>query len=206
MTRQLETINLQGKEYAQVSERIKQFREDFPNSKIITKTSIATDMDSQDFSAYIWRDRKDYISGDLDSADSTGTARGSLQKEKDFEKLETIAVGRALALLGYLASGEIASFEEMEEFYAKKESDRKSYIQEQVDLFDTVKTMDQLKGYWATTNKIEPAILAAKDKRKAELESKSARANKPPVKEDPIKATAKKIVKELIEEDKNANK
>jgi hypothetical protein len=174
MNRQLDTIKLQGKDYAQVSERVKQFRADYPNSKIITKQSMAVDMESQDFNAYIWRDRKDYISGDLDSADSTGTARGILKTQKDFEKLETIAVGRALALLGYLASGEIASFEEMEEFYAKKESDRTQYIQEQVDLFNDAKTLDELKELWAATNKAEPAIMVAKDKRKAELEKKNA--------------------------------
>ena len=171
MVRQLKTVNLQGKEYATVPERVMQFRADFPNSKIITKTTISNDMEGQEFNAYVWRDRKDYISGDLDSADSTGTAKGNLNKEKDCEKLETIAVGRALALLGYLASGEIASFEEMENYYADKESARKAYIQEQVDLFDTAKTMEQLKEYWSKTQKNEPEIVAAKDKRKAELEA-----------------------------------
>ena len=40
---------------------------------------------------------------------------------KSFEKLESIAVGRALAFAGFSADGEIASFEEMEE-YEKKPS------------------------------------------------------------------------------------
>jgi len=176
MVRKLNTIDLQGKAYAQVSERVKQFRGDFPNSKIITKTTIANDMEGQEFNAYIWRDRKDYISGDLDSADSTGTARGSLKAQKGFEKLETIAVGRALALLGYLASGEIASFEEMEKFYAQKEADRKAYVQEQVDLFDQAKTLEELKELWSKTNKTEPEIVKAKDKRKTELEAKPTTA------------------------------
>ena len=169
--RQLDTIKLQGKAYAQVAERVKQFRTDFPNSKIITKTTISNDMEGQEFNAYIWRDRKDYISGDLDSADSTGTAKGNLNKEKDFEKLETIAVGRALALLGYLASGEIASFEEMTNYYAEKEAERKQYIEDQVELFDHAKTMEDLKQLWSQTNKTEPEIMAAKDRRKAEFEA-----------------------------------
>lgn len=168
--RQLKTINLQGKEYAQVSERVKQFREDFPNSKIITNNTL-TESGGTEFTTYIWRDRKDYISGDLDSADSTGTARGTTGKtQKDFEKLETISVGRALALLGYLSSGEVASFEEMEEYYRHKEEERKQYVQEQVDAFDQAKSLEELKELWARTNKTEPEILAAKDKRKAELE------------------------------------
>jgi hypothetical protein len=171
MNRKSDTIKLQGKEYAQVAERVKKFREDFPNSKIITK-NVFTETGGTEFNTYVWRDRKDYISGDLDSADSTGTARGATDKEKDFEKLETISVGRALALLGYLASGEIASFEEMENYYAEKESQRLAYIHEQIELFDDAKTLDELKELWNSTNKTELVIVAAKNKRKAELEAK----------------------------------
>ena len=36
-------------------------------------------------------------------------------RQKQFEKQETIAVGRALAFAGYLASGDIATAEEMAE-------------------------------------------------------------------------------------------
>lgn len=170
MSDKLKTINLQGKEYAQVAERVKTFREQFPNSKIITK-NLLTEEGGTEFNTYIWRDRKDYISGDLNSADSTGTARSITgKKDKDFEKLETISVGRALALLGYLSSGEVASFEEMETYYADKEAERQMYVQEQIDLFDHAKNMEELKLLWASTNKTEPLILAAKDKRKAELE------------------------------------
>jgi hypothetical protein len=46
----------------------------------------------------------------------TGTAFGKVMDEKSFEKLETIAVGRALAFAGYLADGEIASMEEMAKY------------------------------------------------------------------------------------------
>ena len=67
------------------------------------------------------------------SAEATGHAFVKVTEktiEKQFEKLETIAVGRALALLGYSADGEIASSEEMEEFLADKESKRQDAIDE----------------------------------------------------------------------------
>jgi len=38
------------------------------------------------------------------------------KSNKDFEKQETIAVGRALAFAGFLSDGEVASYEEMEDF------------------------------------------------------------------------------------------
>lgn len=45
----------------------------------------------------------------------TGHSMGRIDEPKSFEKLETIAVGRALAFAGYLASGEIACAEEMDD-------------------------------------------------------------------------------------------
>ena len=50
------------------------------------------------------------------SARSTGNAFGANKGVKGFEKIESISVGRALAMLGYCADGEIATSEEMEEF------------------------------------------------------------------------------------------
>jgi hypothetical protein len=46
----------------------------------------------------------------------TGHAFGKVGVEKAFEKLESVAVGRALAFAGYLAGGEIASYDEIEKF------------------------------------------------------------------------------------------
>lgn len=174
MNKKTETIKLGTKDYASVAQRIKEFRGDHPNSKILSREKVLENGETV-FKAYIWRDRETYISGDLDSADSDGMAKskpGDGDKEKWFEKLQTIAIGRALAILGYLASGEIASFEEMEEFMADKAEKREIYIQEQIDAFDQAKTLEELKELWLATNKSEPRILEAKDKRKAELEAK----------------------------------
>lgn len=46
----------------------------------------------------------------------TGTSLGKAGTEKALEKLETIAVGRALAFAGFLSDGEIASSEEMAKY------------------------------------------------------------------------------------------
>lgn len=182
--KRMETINLQGKQYAQVSTRVKEFRGAFPNSKIEIGEP-EQDGELMVFNAWIWKDKKDLIelmkSGVTDknilrsSADANGAARSRVGvKEKDFEKLQTIAVGRALAMVGYLASGEIASFEEMEEFYQYQDDKKQKYIDEQVELFATAKNMDELKQLWLDTDKTIPAIVEAKNKRKAELEKVSS--------------------------------
>ena len=109
MTKKVDTISLQGKDYAKVAERIKAFREDCPNGLIETTPTLEDK--TVMFKARVLKDK-----AREESAEATGHAVGENKGQKAFEKLESIAVGRALAMLGYMASGEIASSEEMEEY------------------------------------------------------------------------------------------
>lgn len=119
-------MKLSGNDYAKVAERIKLFREDFPKGKIETAHVYLSD-GSLEFKAWVWKDKTEYLDvlkavQNLEvargSADADGSAKAYVKEsdKKGFEKLQTIAVGRALAMLGYLGSGDVASFEEMEEF------------------------------------------------------------------------------------------
>lgn len=106
------TINLQGKEYATVPQRLLEFRKTNPRASITTQPTFGED-GFVTFTAKIVKDK-----GAENSAEATGHSYGKLTGDKAFEKLETIATGRALALLGYLNNGQIASSEEMEDFEA----------------------------------------------------------------------------------------
>lgn len=88
-----------------VSTRIEQFHEKYPDGSIVTKFSL--DGDLVIFSAKI---------SDGEKREFTGHSFGKLGKEKAFEKLETVAVGRALAFMGFETQSGIASREEMEIF------------------------------------------------------------------------------------------
>lgn len=188
--KKLETIDLKGNAYAKVSTRLKKFREDFPKSKI-EPISLTHEDGTVEFTTYIWKDKADLMdlmkSGITDkevlrsSADSTGSAKKKLTNvEKEYEKLETIATGRALAMMGYLGSGEIASFEEMEEFNTFKSDQRAESIKQAIVSFDAAKTLDELKEAFVASKLMqEPSVVAAKDKRKAEL-SKPAKETPPP--------------------------
>jgi hypothetical protein len=133
-----ETIDLKGKAYATVPTRIKLFREECPNGLIET-TPEFKETDVVVFKARILKDKSN-----LSSGESTGHSIGKVTGEKSFEKLETIAIGRALAILGYMASGDIASSEEMEEF--------NEYQAEQMELIkqeiEAIKDMESLKVYY----------------------------------------------------------
>lgn len=136
------TIKLQGKDYAQVKDRLQEFRSANPNGLIQTTPEVSNGFIL--FKAYILKDK-----ADSSSADATGHARGEDKGPKAFEKLETIAVGRALALLGYASDGEIATSEEMEEFEEYKKNKLDELLFDAKDKIQSCKTLAELKTVWA---------------------------------------------------------
>lgn len=174
-------------DYAKVVDRLNAFRSDNPRSKIATKHMTLSD-GRLEFKAYIWKDKADFMeilkSGveekiALLSADSDGTAEAPAvqsKNEKNFEKLETIAVGRALALLGYAASGEIASSEEMEAFEEYKKEKAEKARQTALDSLEGAKTIEELKAVFSALPRDlwqDDEIIARKDEMKKKLSEES---------------------------------
>jgi len=128
------------KDYEYVADRLKRFREENPKSSIDTQPTYNSD-GSVSFKATVIKDRsKD------DSAIGTGNAFASakdMQKPKAFEKTETVSIGRALASIGYLNDGRIATTEEMEEFYGFQ-------LDKKQDEISKAKTVDELVALWRT--------------------------------------------------------
>jgi hypothetical protein len=154
-----------GAEYARVPERLKLFREDCPRGSIKTSYKILED-NKIIYEAYILKDKQD-----LSSGDATGHSMGSLKNAKEFEKQETVAIGRALAILGYLASGEIASFEEMEEFNEYKDEQKKQAIQEAIEQINSTSDLEALRSVFMSLGILisESEVIDAKDARKEAL-------------------------------------
>lgn len=163
--RKAKTIDLQGREYAQVAERLKLFRADNPRGDIETTFNKNAEGETV-FTAKVTKDK-----ADSSSASATGHSLGNVKLNKDFEKLETIAVGRALALLGYAASGDIASSEEMEEFEKYQQDQREQAMAATIKLIEKSKSMSELKRVFMSSGyAMEAEVVEAKDKRKLELE------------------------------------
>jgi hypothetical protein len=157
----IKTISLQGKDYAQVKDRMNEFREANPRGLIETTPTLLPDNTIM-FKARILKDKADET-----SAEATGHAMVANKGLKAFEKLETIAVGRALALLGYGSDGAIASSEEMEEF--------ESFLVEKklkaIDDMQKCKTLDELKTFFTSLGNLvtDKDIIKAKDDLKLKL-------------------------------------
>lgn len=165
MAVRVETIDYQGKDYATVPARLKEFRSTNPRASISSEPLPQPD-GSMIIKTTIIADR-----ADESSAISTGSARYTekeMAQKKSYEKLETISVGRALSILGYLNNGEIASTEELDEFYAVRDEKR---IAEAVESLLAAETLEDLKRRLIATGDLmrNDEIQAAKDRRKAEL-------------------------------------
>lgn len=161
----MKTINLKGNKYATVSARVKAFREDNPLG--IIKTKYHMEGDNVIFKATVTKDQsKD------SSAKATGHSFGPVKDDKQFEKMETVAVGRALAMLGYAGDGEIASTEEMEQFIEY----RNDKIELAIDEINATNDLEELKVFWENLEgnlKAEVKVKEAKDKKKEELNESS---------------------------------
>ena len=162
--KKIKTIDLKGNSYAKVADRLKEFRQDCPNGKIETTPSIQEDGQVL-FKAYILKDKADEF-----SAEATGHALGGNTNPKAFEKLETIAVGRALAMLGYASDGEIASGEEMEEFLQYQDQKKEAMITDYKKTIEKCKTLEELKTAWGNIpGEYKPLVKEIKDTKKATL-------------------------------------
>ena len=142
MVKKLATIKLQNKDYATVPTRIKEFREQCPNG-VIETSSIINGVGETEFTATIFKDGNNRNVGS-----ATGHAQALLKGDKAFEKLETIAIGRALAILGFMASGEVASYEEMEEFLTEKEAKKQKIIEDTIADVNQIESIEELRTYY----------------------------------------------------------
>jgi hypothetical protein len=159
-----DSIKFGDKDYALVPGRLKKFREANPRAGLDTVPTIHED-GSVTFKATIIQDRANEY-----SATATGNAHYSaseIKKPKAFEKLETISLGRALANIGYLNDGQIATTEEMEEFEAYKNTK----IDEAVEKLTRAESIEALKITFLGLGELmaKPEVVEAKDKRKVEL-------------------------------------
>lgn len=190
----VKTVNIKGSvQYAKVADRLVEFRSDNPRSKIWTEHTRNDDGDFV-FNAYVWRDNTELLkmlaSGVVGKAeamfscDANGTATATAKKvemEKGFEKLETIAVGRALAMLGYSADGNVASDEEMRAFEDFKQEKAAEAIQAALESLEQAKTMDELKERFLGLQRdlcANKDIVAKKDEMKKKLMEKKDESQK----------------------------
>lgn len=154
--RKAATMELKGNDYAKVPTRVLEFHKANKNGNIQTEYKI--EGDKLFFIATITPDTKN------PERKFTGHALGKLTGDKQFEKIETVAVGRALAFAGFLASGEIASAEEMTIWEEEKSADDEK-IKKAMNMIESATTVQALESL---KNRFQSGKILS-DAQKAEL-------------------------------------
>ena len=125
--------------HAKVKDRLKAFWEENSRGKIDTTYKMESNGLTV-FKTMILRDK-----AEPNSREATAHAMGNVTDEKSFEKLETISVGRCLALLGYATDGEVASSDEMEEFENYQQTKKEAMLFEMQEKISEIKTIEELR-------------------------------------------------------------
>tara|TARA_R110000796_G_C14470586_1_gene425526 strand:- start:284 stop:862 length:579 start_codon:yes stop_codon:yes gene_type:complete len=119
-TYKFKTTNIRGKQYVEVNERIKFFRQEdqYKNWGINTEFSVFSS-DECMCRCYITNENGDVVAVGHAHEEKAGS---NINKTSYVENCETSAVGRALAMLGIGIDASIASANEVEEAIAKQEA------------------------------------------------------------------------------------
>lgn len=121
----IKTMDIKGKEYAMVNQRIKAFRMIYPDG------FIHTTMISNEDGVCIFVAEAGYFDGDKRIVLGTGTAfeketSSYINKTSYIENCETSAVGRCLGLLGFGIDTSVASAEEVANAINQQENEKKA--------------------------------------------------------------------------------
>ena len=147
-------------DYAKVTDRLEAFRVNHPKSKILT--SYKNENNKVVFKAFLWRDKTEVIQSLVNgvskeliylTADAEATAQKTITNDKDFEKLETMAIGRALSNLGYSSTGKIAEsiVNELDQY---KDELYQDSVDSAIDRLQNCKTLDELKSSYQALNPV----------------------------------------------------
>ena len=149
----IKTTDIQGRDYAEVNQRIKAFRMVYPMGVIQTRLNSITDGVCVMSATVGYYDE----TGNLKLL-GTGTAyekEGSsfINKTSYIENCETSAVGRALGMAGFGIDVSVASAEEIQNAVLNQQPERKA-SPKQIEMLSKVYTGDNLTRL-LTTNGIE---------------------------------------------------
>lgn len=175
---EIKTVDLKGKQYAEVKERVIAYRKLYPEGVINTEPTFTDN----------------YVMFKATATDQNGKvlangyAREMLNKSFAIENAETSAIGRCLGFLGLGISTSIATKEDMEQvespsgiFDEPTPVDIKALAEDFKKLFDSRKQVEILNGYGVLKPEdMDVAVLQAYvNKKKNEKQTDKGKGNKP---------------------------
>jgi len=141
-------INIQGRKYLKVVDRLNFVRQKF-GERLCVKTTTTYPDGLAMFQTEIFLDGK--LIG-------TGHSKQTVKKDKEFEKIESVSIGRALGIAGF-AGSELATFEEMNDFIKSTPNFNNGYAQAKSQPVDVAKDEIIIKIQDAEKFSTTPGVL-----------------------------------------------
>jgi len=141
-------INIQGRKYLKVVDRLNFVRQKF-GERLCVKTTTTYPDGLAMFQTEIFLDGK--LIG-------TGHSKQTVGKDKEFEKIESVSIGRALGIAGF-AGSELATFEEMNDFIKSTPNFSNGYVQSKSQPVDVAKDEILTKIQEAEKFSTSPGVL-----------------------------------------------
>ena len=150
VSNKFKTVNIKGKEYVEVNERVKYFREEYKG------WAIETEMLSNDDGVCVF---KAIIKDEAGAIKAVGHAyekesSSFINKTSYIENCETSAVGRALGFLGIGIDASIASSDEVMNAMNNQDADETPAKRSKIDFRQVreklleIDDVDELNKYW----------------------------------------------------------
>lgn len=134
--KELKTVNIKGKPYVMVNERIVYFRKIYPEGSIITELLSSTN-GVHTFKAMAINNGNVLATGHASEIEGSS----NVNKTSALENAETSAVGRALGILGIGIDSSIASAEEVSNAVEQQDNTEENKPASKKDLEDAKQTL-----------------------------------------------------------------
>ena len=168
------TTNIRGKQYVEVNERIKYFRQE----EQYKNWTIMSDFPALDSEQCVCKATIADATGRVIATGHAHEVQGAsnINKTSYVENCETSAIGRALAMLGIGIDTSIASANEVEDAIAKQDSGstakKVKKVQETFDTEPPVNIMDKAVAYIKSQTDKKKAFASIMDKYESSLTEK----------------------------------
>lgn len=168
------TTNIRGKQYVEVNERIKYFRQE----EQYKNWTIMSEFPALDSEQCVCKATIADASGRVIATGHAHEVQGAsnINKTSYVENCETSAIGRALAMLGIGIDTSIASANEVEDAIAKQDSGstakKVKKVQETFDTEPPVNIMDKAVAYIKSQTDKKKAFASIMDKYESSLTEK----------------------------------
>lgn len=154
----MKTVNIKGKEYVEVNERVKYFIKNYEGWSITTE--LLSDENGVCLFKATIRDENDRIMATGHAYEKESSS--FINKTSYIENCETSAVGRALGFLGIGIDASIASSDEVMNAIENQPKQNKIDFRQVREKLTEINNIDELNKYWKSLNLSEKQAEALK--------------------------------------------